>query len=293
MIEGFVNLCKESGMTSHRAVAEVRRMLGLQRIGHMGTLDPAAEGVLPLALGRATRLISFVEGDTKEYEAELVLGLATNTWDTTGEIVATADASHLTGGVVAETLPHFLGQITQEPPMFSAIKVKGQKLVDLARQGVEIVRERRAVVIHRLKMTGWREDGTRRCATLLISCSKGTYVRSLCRDIGARLGIAACMGKLMRTASGPFELAESVTLEEFRSCPERHIETIEAFLLPFPRVMLDATDGARFVCGKRISMADLPEGEFAVFSDSRCVGIGLNKHNILIPTRVLSREENP
>jgi len=293
VVEGFVNLYKQSGMTSHSAVAEVRRILKLQRIGHMGTLDPAAEGVLPLAIGSATRLISFVEGDTKEYTAELVLGLSTNTWDTTGEILAVADASHLTEKAVAEVLPHFVGSILQEPPMFSAIKVEGQKLVDLARQGLDIVRERRAVVVHRMTVTGWREDGTKRVASLKVLCSKGTYVRSLCRDIGAMLGIVACMGKLLRTASGPFELADSVNLAEFRSSPERYIKTIESFLLSFPRVMLDAIDGARFRCGQRLNIKNLPAGEFAVFALSRCIGLGTGKHGVLIPTRVLSREENP
>ena len=258
----------------------------------MGTLDPAAEGVLPLAIGRATRLISFVEGDTKEYEAELVLGLATNTWDTTGEIAATTDASHLTERLVAQVLPHFVGRISQEPPMFSAIKVGGRKLVDLARQGLDIVRERRAVVVHSIEIIEWRADTERPIAVLKIHCSKGTYVRSLCKEIGAMLGVPACMGKLMRTASGPFHLAESVSLAEFRDCPERHIRPIDSYLLSFPKTVIDASAGARFMCGQRLPMENLPAGEFAVFSGSRCVGLGIDRGGLLIPTLVLSREEN-
>lgn len=280
-------------MTSHRAVAEMRRILGLQRIGHMGTLDPDAEGVLPLAVGKATRLISFVEGDLKEYEAELVLGIATNTWDTTGEVLATDDASHLTAGLVAAALPRFVGEIWQEPPMFSAIKVDGQKLVDLARRGLEIVRERRRVVIHRIDIAGWHAgEGPRRSATLKIACSKGTYIRSLCRDIGVVFGIAACMGKLTRTRSGPFELRDSVTLGEFKGRPTLYIVPIESFLRSFPRVAIDEGAGARFMCGQRIAMANLPEGEFAVFAGLRCLGLAVSELGLLIPTRVLSREEN-
>jgi len=293
VVDGFINLYKEAGMTSHDAVAQVRRILGLRRIGHMGTLDPDAEGVLPLAVGKATRLISFVEGDVKEYEAELILGVATATWDIFGAVVATDDASHLTEFHLTALLPRFVGEIWQEPPMFSAIKVEGRKLVDLARQGLEIARERRRVEIRRIDMLAWYEDGARRIAKLRVSCSKGTYIRSLCRDIGANLGVAACMGRLTRTKSGPFELRDSVTLGDFKCAPAQHITAIENFLQSFPRVVVDEAAGARFLCGQRIAMTDLPAGEFAVFAGSRCLGLAVSRLGLIIPTRVLAREENP
>jgi tRNA pseudouridine55 synthase len=259
----------------------------------MGTLDPAAEGVLPLAVGKATRLISFVEGDSKEYEAELILGVATATWDITGEVVATSDATHLDESHVLAALPRFVGEIWQEPPMFSAIKVDGRKLVDLARQGLDIPRAHRKVEIRRIDILAWYKDEARRIAKLRISCAKGTYIRSLCRDIGAYLGVAACMGKLTRTRSGPFALRDSVTLGDFKCAPARHIVTIENFLQSFPRVTIDEAAEARFMCGQRITGPDLPAGEFAVFVGSRCLGLAVGRQGLIIPTRVLAREENP
>jgi len=292
VLEGFVNLYKEIGMTSHDAVAIARRVIGSRRVGHMGTLDPAAEGVLPLAIGRATRLISFVEGTTKEYKAELVLGIATDTWDLTGQVLVTANAAHIAREHVAEVLPQFIGRIAQEPPMFSAIKIAGRKLYEFARQGIEVARESRAVEIHALEIEGWREEGIRRVAVLKISCSKGTYVRSLCRDLGKALGIAACMGRLLRIASGPFRVEGSVSLRELERDTVRHVMAIDSFLLAFPKVVIAPNEAARFVFGQRVRLAHLPEGEFAVFCGTRCLGLGANEQGVLLPTRVLSEEEN-
>ena len=189
MHNGFLNVNKPRGITSHDVVSKVRRIYGTKAVGHMGTLDPEAIGVLPLALGKATRLIAFVEGSTKEYVGDLVLGLTTDTLDLQGETLETSDASQITAEAIRTALPQFVGTLAQIPPMYSAIKIGGKKLYEYARAGITLDVEPRQVVISSLELDSVKLEGTRLIATLRISCGKGTYIRSLCRDIGTALGV--------------------------------------------------------------------------------------------------------
>jgi tRNA pseudouridine55 synthase len=211
---GVLNLLKPPGMTSHDAVAFVRRVLKNKRVGHTGTLDPAAAGVLPICVGQATRLVEDLQAGTKEYLAEATFGYETDTLDQCGLTIRECDASSLTLEMLTAVLEKFRGDIEQTPPMYSAIKIDGKKLYELAREGKEIEIPTRRVNISALSVTQF-ESGERPKAFLKVECSSGTYIRSLVRDIGNELGLAATMTFLVRTRSGDFELERAVTPQEF------------------------------------------------------------------------------
>lgn len=290
MHSGFLNISKPRGFTSHDVVNRVRRIFGTKSVGHMGTLDPEAVGVLPLALGKATRLIAFVEGTTKQYEGELILGVSTDTLDLQGEILATCDARHITAEAIRTALPTFLGAISQVPPMYSAIKKDGKKLYEYARAGISVEIEPRQVIISALELDSVISDGTRLIATLRISCGKGTYIRSLCRDIGESLGVLACMGKLTRTASGPFHIADSVTLEDLSENPSQYVIGIAEMLKGSAYVTLDQAQAARFIQGQRIATAFDLVGECSVFCGTVFLGIGSIEQHVLCPKKVVAQE---
>ena len=207
---GFVNVCKEPGFTSHDVVAIARRLLRTRRIGHAGTLDPAAEGVLPLCVGRATRLVDRVAGANKGYYAEMVLGVRTQTDDAEGEVVETAPVPPLDEPRLEAALARFRGQLLQRPPAFSAVKVAGRRAYQLARRGDEVRLQPRPVTVHRLSFHRWEPPRL----ALTIACSKGTYVRAIARDLGEALGCGAHLGRLVRLWVGEFRLARSVSLDE-------------------------------------------------------------------------------
>ncbi len=209
MMDGIFNLYKPVGMTSHDVVARVRRLTHQKRVGHAGTLDPAASGVLPICLGQATRVVEYLSEGGKSYRATIVFGVVTDTYDAEGEVVRSAPV-HLTREEIEAALLTFLGQQMQMPPLYSAIKKDGQPLYKLARAGVEVERQPRPVVITRLEVLEWQSP----VLTLEVECSKGTYIRSLAYDLGERLGCGAHLGGLIRLRSGPFTLEESLTLEE-------------------------------------------------------------------------------
>lgn len=212
-MDGILNLLKPPSMTSHDVVAVVRRTLGVKKVGHTGTLDPGVAGVLPICVGRATRLAEFIAGAEKAYRGEFTFGLTTDTQDSFGTVLAEADGSHLTRGDLAYMLTRFQGEIMQVPPMVSAVKVDGKRLYDLARQGIEVERAARPVTIHRLRLLSFR-PGPRPTALVDVVCSKGTYVRTLAHDIGQKLGVGGHLSHLVRTRSGPFVLDQAATLEE-------------------------------------------------------------------------------
>jgi tRNA pseudouridine55 synthase len=223
-VNGIINLLKPSGMTSHDAVAAVRRLSGQRRVGHGGTLDPGATGVLPLFLGWATRLVSFVPG-TKCYRAEMTLGFSTDTQDGGGETLEVADQLSITPRQLGEAFAAFLGEIEQTPPMTSALRVNGRRLYELARQGLEVERKPRPVHIYELHIRKvWPEDspvlGLGSRVLFDVCCSAGTYVRTLCVDIGNRLNCPTHMSFLVRTVAGPFELSQSVTFEELQAAAQ-------------------------------------------------------------------------
>lgn len=213
MIHGILNVRKEKGFTSHDVVAKLRGMTRQKKIGHTGTLDPDAEGVLPVCLGKATKLCDMMTEKEKAYETVMILGTETDTQDISGKILKSADTDFLSEKQVEETVLSFVGSYKQIPPMYSAIKVGGKRLYELAREGKEVERKARPVEIFSIRILDMNLPEVR----MEVVCSKGTYIRTLCHDIGNKLGCGACMGALLRTKSGIFTLETSRTLSEIQS----------------------------------------------------------------------------
>ncbi len=209
MTNGIVNVYKEKGFTSFDVVAKMRGIFHQKKVGHTGTLDPDAEGVLPVCLGSATKVCDVLTDKDKEYEAVLLLGLVTDTQDVTGTVLSEHEVT-VTEEEVRDAVLSFVGDIMQVPPMFSALKVNGQKLCDLARKGVEVEREARPVVIHGIEILDMRLPRVH----MRVHCGKGTYIRTLCRDVGERLGCGGCMERLLRTRVSDFALRDAMRLSE-------------------------------------------------------------------------------
>lgn len=212
--EGILMLLKPSGMTSHDLVEFVRKKLRMRRVGHTGTLDPLASGLMLLCLGRATRLSEFLSGLDKVYRFELVFGVKTKTQDAEGEIVEVKPADKLTFEDLEKVLPNFVGEIEQIPPMLSAVHYQGKRLYELARKGIEVERKPRKVQIYRLTLLKWWDKPVKR-ALIEVHCSSGTYIRTLASDIGDFLGFGSYQHFLVRTQVGPFKSEQGLTLEEF------------------------------------------------------------------------------
>lgn len=230
-MNGFVNLYKEKGFTSFDCVAKLRRILGQKKIGHMGTLDPDACGVLPIALGKATRLISLFDEDRKTYRCVMLLGRTTDTLDISGKILEERSVT-VSEKEVEDCLLSFQGNIMQVPPMYSALKKDGKRLYELARAGITVEREERPVTVYEIKVIKCEIPK----AVFEITCSKGTYIRSICDDAGKKLGSGACMEELERTAVGPFLSANSLTLSEIErmAAEDRITDAVQQMTALFP-----------------------------------------------------------
>lgn len=226
-MDGVLNLLKPPGMTSHDVVSVVRRALGQKKVGHTGTLDPGVAGVLPICVGKATRLAEFITGENKAYRAEITLGISTDTQDSFGQVTGSASAAHLTRGDMAYALTKFQGEIMQTPPMVSAVKVGGKRLYELARAGIVVERAARPVTIYRLRLIDFR-PGEHPQLWVDVECAKGTYIRTLAYDIGQALGVGGHMSYLVRTKSGPFTLATADTLEQLMAGQARLLPAIAA-----------------------------------------------------------------
>jgi tRNA pseudouridine55 synthase len=213
-LEGVLPVFKPVDYTSHDVVAKVRGILGIRRIGHTGTLDPKVTGVLPLCIGRATRIVEYIQDLPKQYEAVLTIGFATDTEDMSGNVIEQVEQVQLLLTEVENVFASFLGVIDQVPPMYSAIKVDGQRLYDLARQGQVIERKSRKVEIYELEIMSAHLELAHPQIKFRVKCSKGTYIRTLCVNIGQAMGYPAVMSELVRTATGPIVLAQCLTLEE-------------------------------------------------------------------------------
>lgn len=247
----------------------MRRILSVKRIGHTGTLDPAVTGVLPLCVGRATRLVEYIQDLPKEYEAILTIGYSTDTEDSTGAVTETIEHEIvLTQEQVEHALQSFLGLIHQIPPMYSALKHNGRKLYELAREGIEIERKSREVMIHRIELLHYDHSGLFPTAHIRVSCSKGTYIRTLCVDIGRKLGLPAVMSNLVRTATGGITLDKCYTLEEI----QQHMDqgTIQSVFLPIddviahiPAIVLDPSLIKHALFGQIITVPEsrLPDNQ--------------------------------
>ena len=216
-LEGILPVNKPAGFTSHDVVAKVRRILGVKRVGHTGTLDPQVTGVLPLCLGRATRVAEYVQQLPKQYEAELTIGYATDTEDWTGAVVARADRVELSEDLIRKTLQSFEGEIEQIPPMYSAVKVDGKRLYELAREGKYAERKPRTVTIYEIDPLNINVDSAMPTVRFRVRCSKGTYIRTLCADIGRALGYPAVMTDLVRTSAGMITLDQCLSLSDIES----------------------------------------------------------------------------
>lgn len=234
-LHGVLPVWKPAGWTSHDVVAKVRRIIREKRIGHTGTLDPQVVGVLPLCVGRATRLVEYLQEMPKEYEATLRLGLSTDTEDMSGEVAERADASHVTEAMVKEALLSFIGPIEQVPPMYSAIKVNGKRLYELAREGKTVERKPRQVTIHHIELIGMTLGDPEPEVRFRVRCSKGTYIRTLCVDVGRKLGVPATMAELIRTRSANFGEEDSFTFAQIEEAMEAG--TLADLLIPMDRAV--------------------------------------------------------
>ncbi|MGN1318170.1 MAG: tRNA pseudouridine(55) synthase TruB [Lachnospirales bacterium] len=217
-LSGVINIYKEKGYTSHDVVNIVRKCLGRIKTGHTGTLDPDAEGVLPICIGKATKLADYIQADIKEYKAEILLGITTTTEDVSGDIIEKKEVS-VSEKEVKEVILSFIGDYNQKPPMYSAIKVNGKKLYELAREGKEIERKTRLIHIYNISNINYIENNKYEFTVL---CSKGTYIRTLCKDIGEKLGCGACMSALTRTRTGNFYIKDSIKIDDFKKAVESH-----------------------------------------------------------------------
>lgn len=285
-MDGFLNLNKPAGFTSHDCVAKVRKLLKLKRIGHAGTLDPAAIGVLPLAIGRATRLLQYLRSD-KAYHATIRFGLRTATDDLDGEILAQQAVPDLELSRIQAELPLFEGKINQIPPNYSAIQVQGKRLYELARSGNSIDVPARSVEIYRIDLLDWRSSDFPEL-DLAIACGSGTYIRSIARDLGDVLGTGATLAKLIRTESSGFSLSDSVTIDDLNS--QIPLIQSEAALMHLPEIRLDDPIAHRWRQGQKIAVeSELDLGMAIRVKDEhdRFLGIAhLRVDRVLVPQMV-------
>ena len=263
-MNGIVIVDKPQDWTSQDVTSRLRRVFNTRRIGHGGTLDPMATGVLPVFVGRATRGVEFFEHAEKTYETVLRLGITTDTEDITGTILTEQPVS-VSEDDILQILPQFRGEILQVPPMYSALKVNGQKLYDLARKGKEVERQPRSITIHELTFLGFCEDGIR----LRVRCSKGTYIRTLCKDIGQALGCGGCMAQLRRVSAGEYTIEESVPLQVLLETenPEQYLRSVDTMFREYPAITLTEKQELRCRNGNSFSI-DLPDGKYRAYGQS-------------------------
>ena len=263
-MNGIVIVDKPQGWTSQDVTARLRRVFNTRRIGHGGTLDPMATGVLPVFVGRATRGVEFFEHAEKVYETVLKPGITTDTEDITGTVLTQKEVQ-VTSDMVEAVLPQFRGEILQVPPMYSALKVNGQKLYDLARKGVEVERKPRPITIHELTLLGVDETGIR----LRVHCSKGTYIRTLCKDIGDALGCGGCMAALRRVKAGEYTEAEAVPLQELLETenPETYLRGVDTMFRDREAVKLTPKQEQRCRNGNSFSVG-LADGTYRTYAQN-------------------------
>lgn len=273
-MDGFINVLKPTGLSSHDVVDIVRRIFKQKRVGHAGTLDPAAAGILPVALGRAARLVEYMENADKSYRAEIAFGYATDTGDVYGDVIESIPCPALPlEEELRRVLGKFVGEIEQTPPAYSAIKVGGQRAYDLVRQGAAVEIPTRTVRIDRLELV--HADAAHARILVDVDCAKGTYIRSLCTDIGAVLGLPATMRFLLRTRVGGFMLADSYTLEELAEVRETALCAPDT-ALDLPVYELDPQRVKAFYSGLSTSerRMELAEGCYRVYAEGVFLGIG-------------------
>ena len=260
-MNGIVNVNKPTGITSHDVVYRLRKILNIKKIGHTGTLDPDAEGVLPMCVGKGTKIADELTAKEKQYLAELTLGITTDTQDISGKVLKTRAVTS-SREEIANAIMSFVGEIEQIPPMYSAIKVNGRKLYELAREGKTVEMPPRAVTVYNIEIMDI--DTVNNKVIFLVDCSKGTYIRTLCHDIGEKLGCGGVMSKLKRTRSGDFRIEESYALEQIEEMAKRgdfsFLKSIDSALSKYEKVVLADKNAKRLCNGVKIKVAGIPEG---------------------------------
>ena len=289
-MNGILNIHKATGMTSHDVVAKIRKMLKQKRVGHAGTLDPAASGVLPICVGQGTRVAEYLSESGKAYSAEILFGTVTDTYDSEGTVLRTSDTTTLTLAQIEEILPQFLGPQMQMPPLYSAIKLQGQPAYKRMRAGEEITLTARPITLYQLRILDWQAPRL----TLAIDCSKGTYIRSLAYDLGERLGYGAHLAALIRTRSGPFVLSESVTLEHIAEAVAQGtisqlLTSADTVLQQYPALHLDVSTVERVLHGHAFSY-DAPPTELARVYDTGGQFLAIASWNIRAPGHVATKK---
>ncbi|MDR2295543.1 MAG: tRNA pseudouridine(55) synthase TruB [Clostridiales Family XIII bacterium] len=309
-MNGFVNLLKPSRMSSHDAVAFFRRISGIERVGHTGTLDPMAVGVLPLCVGKATRVMSYFAPENKRYRCEMKLGIVTNTQDVWGRMISRARpgfAKHLSERLITETAASFVGPQMQTPPLYSAVRIRGKRLYEYAREGETVVIPSRKIKIFSIKVKHF--DSARAVVRFEAECSQGTYMRTLCHDWGRMLGCGAAMSGLIRMRSGVFKLEDAHTVEELAAAfssedlPEHILTPMDEPLRELPAVWLSAEPAGLFSNGMRIEPSSYnvamrrlaaPRDFCRVYGDAGrrglvFLGVGKFQNDTLCPARVFLR----
>ena len=292
-MNGIINLKKEAGMTSHDAVFKLRKILGTKKIGHGGTLDPDVVGVLPIAVGKATRMVEFMQDEGKVYEGEITLGYSTTTEDASGEVVAeTPVLSPLDEKLVDEAIASLTGPISQIPPMYSAVKVNGRKLYEYARAGQQVERPERQVTIYQFdRISPISYDGHLAHFTFRVKCSKGTYVRTLSVDLGEKLGYMAHMSHLTRTSAAGLQLEDALTLEEIAEKVEAgqldFLHPLEIGIGDLVKVFLTPEEAAEVRFGRFIEL-DQTDQELAAFEDDKLLAILEKRGDLYKPRKVFS-----
>lgn len=287
MIDGIFNVLKPPGMTSHDVIAFLRRALNTKKVGHGGTLDPDAAGVLPVFTGTATRLLEFAVEGRKQYLVEVTLGKQTDTGDDSGTVVKEMPVPAFDEATLQKVLQGFLGKQKQLPPMYSAIKINGQKLYQLARKGVEVERELRDIEVYKLELLHF----TANTLTLAVDCSKGTYIRVLGEDIATALGTCGTMSFLLRTQVGSYVLNASHTLQEIAADPEGCVAQPVTAVAHLPKLVLTDNQAARITNGVRTTVAGTAEGQYVLMSaDEEFLGIGVCKEERIQATKVFAKK---
>ena len=287
MSDGIFNVLKPPGMTSHDVIAFLRRALNTKKVGHGGTLDPDAAGVLPVFTGTATRLLEFAVEGRKQYLVEVTLGKQTDTGDDSGTVVKEMPVPEFTEETLQKVLQSFLGKQKQLPPMYSAIKINGQKLYQLARKGVEVERELRDIEVYKLELLNF----TATTLTLAVDCSKGTYIRVLGEDIATALGTCGTMSFLLRTQVGSYHLNESHTLQEIAANPASCVEAPVTAVDHLPKLVLTDNQAARITNGVRTTVAGTAEGKYVLMSSgNEFLGIGTCKDSMVKGDKIFARK---
>ena len=289
-MDGIVNVLKPAGMTSHDVVARLRKIYHTRKVGHTGTLDPDAVGVLPVCIGQATRLVEYLTDKEKTYKTMLKFGHETNTQDASGEITASTALPALSREAFCAVTRQFVGEIQQIPPVYSAIKKDGQPLYKLARQGLTVAVEPRSVMIHEINVLLYNQEG----AMLEVRCGKGTYIRTLCQDLGRACGSSAYMTYLMRTASGSFGIDRAVTLAQLEQSehPEQFLLDMNSSLVDMPALTVTSPamqDRIQNGLEQRIpGAAEQPDGTIcrALSQDGQLLAIGCSKGAYFQPNKV-------